>query len=258
MTAEKVDVLICGSGSAGLCAATWFAKRGLNCKVLESRHGPLLRGQADGVQCRTVEIFQSFGLSEVLLRDSYHVLETTFWSRTGGRNGIVRLGRTADTQPGLSHQPHVIYNQALLNGLLLNAMQKFNGQGVEYGVTVKQVEVDESTVKDPKAFCVKVLAEKNGSEVEFNARYVLVRFIIYSRLALPLRTPELIAINRAVTVPTARYGNRSVSRWSVTAPITSGESWMFMHSLISPMCAEKSPSRRISGVCSSFHVKAAH
>lgn len=56
---EKVDVLICGSGSAGLCAATWLARHGIRCKVLERRDSPLALGQADGVQCRTVEIFES-------------------------------------------------------------------------------------------------------------------------------------------------------------------------------------------------------
>ncbi|KAJ6085778.1 hypothetical protein N7499_005407 [Penicillium canescens] len=102
---EKVDVLICGSGSAGLCAATWLARYGVRCKVLERRDGPMKMGQADGVQCRTVEIFESFGVSEELLREAYHVLEVNFWADNGA--GVIkRTGRTADTQPGLSHQPH--------------------------------------------------------------------------------------------------------------------------------------------------------
>lgn len=78
---EKVDVLICGSGSAGLAAATWLARYGIRCKVLERRDGPLTLGQADGVQCRTVEIFESFGIGDELLRASYHVLEVVFGPR---------------------------------------------------------------------------------------------------------------------------------------------------------------------------------
>ena len=77
---EKVDILICGSGSAGLCAATWLARCGIKCKVLERRDGPMTMGQADGVQCRTVEIFESFGIGEGLLREAYHVLEVVFWA----------------------------------------------------------------------------------------------------------------------------------------------------------------------------------
>lgn len=181
MTPEKVDVLICGSGSAGLCAATWLARRGVRCKILESRRGPLQLGQADGVQCRTVEIFQSFGLVEELLREAHHVLETTFWSNPGddAAEGIIRTARTADTQPGLSHLPHVILNQARVNGLLLGAMQQYNGQEVDYGFTVKRVEVDESAVADPEAYCVTVVADKDGEEAVFNAKYVLVRFLAH-------------------------------------------------------------------------------
>lgn len=181
MEAEEVDVLICGSGSAGICAATYLAKCGLRCTILESREGPLELGQADGVQCRTVEIFESFGLSEELLRESHHVLEVTFWSPPSHSDGIVRTGRTADTQPGLSHQPHVILNQARVNGLLLEAMKKYNDQRVDYGYSVQSVEVDESTALDPAAHCVKVIALKEGVERIIKARYVLVsQLLIFS------------------------------------------------------------------------------
>jgi hypothetical protein len=37
-------------------------------------------GQADGIQCRTVEVFESLGLEGELLRRAYYVLEVAFWS----------------------------------------------------------------------------------------------------------------------------------------------------------------------------------
>lgn len=172
--AQHVDVLICGSGSAGLTAATWLAICGIkSVKMLERRSGPMTMGQADGVQCRTVEIFESFGLAEDLLREAYHVLEVAFWS-SDGNGGLKRTNRTADTQPGLSHQPHVILNQARINALLLDHMKNNGGQEVEYGHTVKNVEVDPALVDDPNAHAVTVLAEKDGNEEVFKAKYVLV------------------------------------------------------------------------------------
>lgn len=169
---EKVDVLICGSGSAGLCAATWLARYGVRCKVLERRDGPMKMGQADGVQCRTVEIFESFGIGEELLREAYHVLEVNFWADNGG--AIKRTGRTADTQPGLSHQPHVILNQARINGLLIELMQKFNDQQIDYGYNVSSVQVDSAAAADPEAYPVTVTAKKNGKTETFAAKYALV------------------------------------------------------------------------------------
>ncbi|PKY09356.1 hypothetical protein P168DRAFT_263750 [Aspergillus campestris IBT 28561] len=191
----KTDVLICGSGSAGLCAATWLARYGIPCKILERRPGPMTMGQADGVQCRTVEIFESFGVGEELLREAYHVLEVVFWAddynkiydqgdQSGGGGGdgygeskIRRTGRTADTQPGLSHQPHVILNQARINGLLIERMRAWNGQEIDYGCDVKSVVVDEGLVRDPQAYPVRVTAEVDGDggrrEEVFEAKYVM-------------------------------------------------------------------------------------
>ncbi|KFY01163.1 hypothetical protein O988_02882 [Pseudogymnoascus sp. VKM F-3808] len=169
---EHVDVLICGSGSAGICAATWLARCGLRCKILESRSGPLEIGKADGVQCRTVEVFESFGIAEEMLREAYHVLEVNFWGANEEGN-LVWTGRTADTAPGLSHQPHVILNQARVNGLLLDAMNRFNAQSVDYGYNVKGVQVDSGIAQDSDAYPVNVITEKDGAEVNFKAKYVL-------------------------------------------------------------------------------------
>ena len=174
---QKVDVLICGSGSAGICAATWLAQYGVNCKVLERRDGPMQIGQADGVQCRTVEIFESFGISEELLRESFHVLEVAFWADHEGSGTIRRMGRTADTQPGLSHQPHVILNQARINMLLIEKMHALNGQEIDYGYNVLDVQVDSRLSGDPEAYPVTVTAERNGVTEAFEAKYVMVSLI---------------------------------------------------------------------------------
>lgn len=173
---SRYDVVICGSGSAGLAAANWLSKYGVRCKILERRDGPMRRGQADGVQCRTVEIFESWGLSDDMLRDSYHVLEVTFWSHDG--TSLKRNRRTPDTEPGLSHQPHVILNQALVNGLLIRDMNERNGQIVDYDYQIKDVSIDTESVKNPDAYCVTVSAERNGKEEIFKAKYVLVGHII--------------------------------------------------------------------------------
>lgn len=173
--AERVDVLICGSGSAGLCAAVWLARCGINFKILERRPGPLKNGQADGVQCRTVEIFESFGLSEDLLKEAYHVLEVAFWAADAGDN-IRRTNLAADTQPGLSHQPHVILNQARINGFMIQETERASGKtNIEYGVDVKSVELDSSASEEPNAYCVTTEAVCDGTERVFQSRYVLVR-----------------------------------------------------------------------------------
>ncbi|KAF1966383.1 hypothetical protein BU23DRAFT_593204 [Bimuria novae-zelandiae CBS 107.79] len=171
---HKTDVLICGSGSAGIFAGTWLAQYNIPFTMLERRPGPMEIGQADGVQCRTVEIYESFGLSEELLREAHHILEVCFWS-DDGETGIVRKSRAMDTEKGLSHMPHVILNQARMNGLMLGKMGELAGgeKRIEYGWEIKRVEVDEKLVGDPESYCCKVVAEKDGSEEVWLAKYVL-------------------------------------------------------------------------------------
>ena len=178
---ETLDVLIVGSGSAGLTAALWLSiynathSTQIKYRVLEHRSGPMSIGQADGVQCRTVEIFESLDLSEDLLREAYHVLEVAFWS-PDGKGGVVRTNRAADTAKGLSHMPHLILNQARVNGLLLEKMRKLGGKEVDYGWSVKSLVVDEGMASsEEESYCCEVVAAKeDGVEKVFKAKYVLV------------------------------------------------------------------------------------
>ena len=209
-TDVSVDVLISGSGSAGLACALWLAiynhrfgrtalngpenetassghetsaPRPITYRILDSRDGPLQLGQADGVQCRTVEIYESLGLDHILKNEGYWVNEVSFWAvdqaapaASGAEPGkpirkrIVRTGKAADVQPGLSHQPHLILNQARINGLMLEKMKSLNGQDVDYGWKVTGVEAD---TKTDELHPITVTAEKNGSKRSIRAKYVL-------------------------------------------------------------------------------------
>jgi phenol 2-monooxygenase len=172
----KTDVLIAGSGSAGIFAATWLAIYNIPFTILEKRSGPLEIGQADGVQVRSVEIYESFGLAEDLLREAYHVLEVCFWGTDDGKEGIKRKSRSIDTEKGLSHLPHVILNQARMNGLMLGKMEKIlkekdatNKAKVEYGWTTKNVSISSNDSEYP----CQVTASKDGKEETWHAKYVL-------------------------------------------------------------------------------------
>ncbi|KMS58222.1 phenol 2-monooxygenase [Sphingobium cupriresistens LL01] len=122
----QVDVLIVGCGPAGLTLAAQLAAfPEINTCIVDQKDGPLELGQADGIACRTVEMFNTFGFAEQVLREAHWVNETTFWRpATDPSQGIVRGGWVKDTEPGLSEFPHVILNQARVHGFYLENMRK--------------------------------------------------------------------------------------------------------------------------------------
>jgi choline dehydrogenase-like flavoprotein len=99
---EDVDVLIIGSGPAGLVLAAQMAEfPEIRAAVIERKDGPLEVGQADGVACRTVEMFEAFGLADRLVSEAYWVNEvppsshsssTRCWSRPTPRSSFEGMG----------------------------------------------------------------------------------------------------------------------------------------------------------------------
>jgi phenol 2-monooxygenase len=123
---EEADVLIVGCGPAGLTlAAQLSAFADIKTCIVDQKSGPLLRGQADGIACRTMEMFHAFGFSERVLKEGYWVNETTFWKPDERQpENIVRSGRVQDVEEGLSEFPHVILNQARIHDFFLDVMRK--------------------------------------------------------------------------------------------------------------------------------------
>jgi phenol 2-monooxygenase len=123
---SEVDVLIVGCGPAGLTLAAQLAAfPDINVAIVEQKAGPLRLGQADGIACRTLEMYEALGFSERILKEAYWVNETTFWKPDDAkREHIVRSGRIQDVEDDLSEFPHVILNQARVHDFLLEAMRR--------------------------------------------------------------------------------------------------------------------------------------
>lgn len=123
---EEVDVLIVGCGPAGLTLAAYLAAfPAIRTRIVDQKPGRLLLGQADGIACRTMEMFHAYGFCERVMKEAYWVNETSFWKPDDdSRDTIVRSGRIQDTEDGLSEFPHVILNQARVHDFFLDVMGK--------------------------------------------------------------------------------------------------------------------------------------
>ena len=171
-----VDVLIVGSGPAGLVLAAQLAEfPGITTRIVERRSGPIQLGQADGIACRTVEMFEAFGFSEDLVAEAYWVNETVFWRPDeNDRSRIVRTGRVQDVEDGLSEFPHVIVNQARIHDYLLESMRRSPSRlEVDYGLEFAGLTVDESHDHPVAVRLRRTDAAREGEEVIVRARYVV-------------------------------------------------------------------------------------
>jgi len=144
---KEADVLIIGCGPAGLVLAAQMANfPDIHTVVIDRRDGPLEVGQADGVACRTVEIFEAFGLADRLVAEAYWVNEVSFWRPDPqDRSRITRTVRVQDVEEGLSEFPHVIVNQARMLAYLREHMERSASRlRPLYGLRATDIRVDTS------------------------------------------------------------------------------------------------------------------
>jgi phenol 2-monooxygenase len=178
----EVDILIVGCGPAGLTlAAQLSAFPDIRTCIVEQKPGPLLRGQADGIACRTMEMFEAFGFSERVLKEACWINETTFWKPDGGQpEHIVRSGRVQDTEDGLSEFPHVVLNQARVHDFYLDVMRKSPAKlEPHYARRLLDVRVDpEAAGDDVGPYPVTARLERLDPAHEGQIETVRARYVV--------------------------------------------------------------------------------
>ena len=148
----EVDVLIAGCGPAGLCLAAQLARfPEIRTMIVEPKDGPMEKGQADGINVRSMEMFQAFGFAEKVKRESVWINETTFWQPDPANPAAVRrVGRVQDVADGLTEMPHVLMNQGRIHDMFLDVMRNAPTRlEPDYGLRVKTLEVDHATTDYP-------------------------------------------------------------------------------------------------------------
>ncbi|KAM9863575.1 FAD-dependent monooxygenase [Leucobacter sp. BZR 635] len=141
---EEADVLIVGSGPAGIVAAAQLAQfPNVVTRVVERRDSRLVLGQADGIQARSVETFQAFGFAKQITDEAYQITETNFWTPDPEHpSQIVRSSVTDDDPAGISEFPHLIVNQARVIDYFAEYARRAPARGdIDYGYEFEDLEV---------------------------------------------------------------------------------------------------------------------
>lgn len=170
---DEVDVLIVGCGPAGLTlAAQLSAFPEIVTRIVEVKSGPLEFGQADGIACRSMEMFEAFGFAEKVAKEAYWVSETTFWRPGADGVGLRRADRIQDVEDDLSEFPHVILSQARVHDFFLERMRNSPRRLTpDYNLRLIDVEIT-----DDDRYPVTATLERSGSgtsEETIRARFVI-------------------------------------------------------------------------------------
>ncbi|KJE36627.1 phenol 2-monooxygenase [Thalassospira sp. HJ] len=179
---KEVDVLIVGNGPAGLTLAAQLAAfPNITTRIVDQKDGPMELGQADGIACRTIEMFNAFGFAERVLKEAYWVNEVSFWKPDpADRSKITRTDTIQDTEDGLSEFPHLILNQARVHDFYLDVMRNApNRLEPDYSRQVIDVAIDpKAGTKSSPSHPVTVTLERTdpdhaGQRETVKARYVV-------------------------------------------------------------------------------------
>ena len=175
---SEVDVLIVGAGPAGLTLAAQLAACvDVKTCIIEETQKRLSMGRADGIACRTMEMFNAFGFAERSMREAYWVNEVAFWSPSNSHSReIVRSEKIKDTEIGLSEFPHVILSQARVHDFFLEIMeQSATKLTPHYSTVLKKLKVD--TISN-NLYPVTVQLEKAAANRKSKLQTIRCRYVV--------------------------------------------------------------------------------
>ncbi len=173
---EKVDVLIAGTGPAGLCLAAQLAQfPEINTMIVEASPCNIQKGKADGINTRTMEMFQAFGFADTVKREAYWVNQTNFWMPDPQKpEHIKRIGRVQDVADDSSEMPHILINQARMHQLFLDVMMNSPSRlEPDYNWSVRNLQIDTTTDDYPVTVTLEDTGVNWGETTTVRANYVV-------------------------------------------------------------------------------------
>ncbi|KAF7969243.1 hypothetical protein HWV62_27888 [Athelia sp. TMB] len=170
---SKVDVLVVGAGPAGLMCAYALAKAGINVRIIEKRAEKIAAGQADGIQPRTMEVLQSYGLAERLLREACQLHMVAFYN-PDAHGGIQRVARKADVSALSARYPfEATLHQGGIEAIFLDALKDIGHVVDRQTVPVSMhLSEDEAELRDSSTYPVQHLNDEAARET-VHAKFVV-------------------------------------------------------------------------------------
>ncbi|CAI7611513.1 unnamed protein product [Penicillium palitans] len=121
-----VDLLIVGAGPAGLTAACWAAQYKISTRIIDKKANRTENGHADGIQSRTLEILESFGIVDPVLKQGIHDVDMSHWAINNETGKIERHGRYETDSGQHSRFGQILLNQGAVEQVFIDHLEKKN------------------------------------------------------------------------------------------------------------------------------------
>ena len=174
---DVVDVLIVGSGPAGVIAAAQLAKfPNITTRIVERRPGRLEIGRADGIQARSVETFQAFGFAGRITAEAYRITEMAFWAPDANNPAHITRSSVApdDGTGAISEFPHLIVNQARVLDYFVEFARNAPARLTpDHGLEFVGLVIDDGDDHPVEVTLRHTAGDKEGQECTVKAKYVV-------------------------------------------------------------------------------------
>ncbi|KAJ5549070.1 hypothetical protein N7513_006304 [Penicillium frequentans] len=167
-----VDLLIIGAGPAGLTAACWAAQYNMSTRIIDQKKGRTETGHADGVQSRSLEILESFGIVDSILKQGIHDVDMSHWSTNNETGKIERRRRYEQNTEKRSRFGQILLNQGAVEQVFLDHLDDKAVQ-VERHSVAEHLHLSPVDVDEGEQFPVVVGVRCAGTYETIHARYLI-------------------------------------------------------------------------------------
>ncbi|CAI7678460.1 unnamed protein product [Penicillium pancosmium] len=161
-SASYVDVLIVGAGPAGLTAACWAAQYNMSTRIIDRKEGRTKTGHADGLQSRTLEILESFGIADPILKQGVQNPDSCHWT-TNSRTGNIEQANRYESDPkGMPGSRQVLLNQGAVEQVFNDYLDSKAKVCVEWNKLAESFSFSAATEDDHEEWPVVVEVKSCG------------------------------------------------------------------------------------------------
>ncbi|EXJ90618.1 hypothetical protein A1O1_03721 [Capronia coronata CBS 617.96] len=147
------DLVIIGAGPAGLMAAAWASRQGINARIIDDNAERVQKGRADGLHVRTMEILDSFGLATSIEEKAYTLREICAWNPDAENDDrIRRTQRVLSREEELGRYHQLGIHQGFIEQKFNDLLEAEGRLSVERNIKTVSLDLDKASSTNQNAY----------------------------------------------------------------------------------------------------------